>query len=92
MYTLTLTSDCRSAIDWIGDRYAHGYDLKMKLWNDCKQVNPDIEWESEKIITWEIPEYIAWEINDLITEDWLACIDSRSDLAEEFTRFINSIV
>lgn len=92
MYTLTLTSDCRKAIDWIGDRYDHGYNFKMKLWLDCEQINPDSEWESDENITWDIPENIAWEIQSLIEEDWLACIDSRSNLADEFVRFINSLV
>src|SRR5262245_37234458 len=31
MYTLSLTADERKAIDWIGNRYAHGYELRRVL-------------------------------------------------------------
>ncbi len=42
MYSLTLTREDRKAIDWIGDRYAHGSDLKRLLWN-----NDDVDTDSD---------------------------------------------
>jgi hypothetical protein len=50
MYNLLLTSDERSAIDWIGNRYDHG-DLKGLL-TDCEMIadeveSEDIEWSGD---------------------------------------------
>jgi hypothetical protein len=73
------------AIDWVGDRYATGYEFKDQLskcyfrfleMNDgINKVIPrdlDEEWDSQKDIEFGIPESIAWDIKDLFeTEDML---------------------
>ena len=51
MYNLLLTSAERSAIDWIGDRYDHGDDLRGHL-TECEMIadeveSEDIEWSGD---------------------------------------------
>lgn len=70
MYKLILTPEERKAIDWIGGRYAHGYDLYHELVQNCDQ---DGDWESDDLVSFRIPEHIAWSISELIDQDNLAC-------------------
>lgn len=52
MYKLTLTAAERKAIDWIGDRYSNGYDLRKVLigsaWGDDKE---EVCWSTDCDIT-----------------------------------------
>lgn len=75
MYKLTLTPSERRAIDWIGDRYAHGYDLYHLLWGtDCEITPEEVDWDSPVDILFDIPENVAWLIVDIIEgPDGLAC-------------------
>ena len=65
MYTLSLTSGERQAIDHIGGRYAHGHDLFSLLTDFLKE---DEEWSSDDEITFELPEWAAWTIMDIAEE------------------------
>ncbi len=55
MFKLTLTSGERKAIDWVGGRYATGYDLYHLLWCECHDMNEDEEWDSEEDIIFNLP-------------------------------------
>jgi len=78
MYKLTLTYTDRSAIDLIGNRYAHGDEL-YELLIVCDQTiehahdNGDDTWTGRDDITFHIPESTAWRIKDIIEQDNLAC-------------------
>jgi hypothetical protein len=83
MYTLTLTSADRKAIDWIGHRYRHGDELYSLLWSECEQSPDDQDWDSDQPIRFDIPENVAWQIVEIIGEG-LDCFsdDLRSRLWE----------
>ena len=87
---IMLTRDERRAIDWIGERYAHGYDLKKVLWGN---YDGNFDWENSVDITFEVPENKAWAIAEIIrieTEDWkcsLACFNA--ELNEKIYNFLN---
>lgn len=97
MHTLTLSHDERKAIDWIGDRYAHGDELSKLLWNN-EDVDtgflPDehdvMEWDGDYDIEFSFPEHVAWEISRIVEEDNLACFSN--DLKEKIQSFCDSIV
>ena len=62
-YELVLTSADRQAIDWIGDRYSHGYDLFKLLWNvDTISTPDDVDWESNETIIFSLPKHIVQKI------------------------------
>lgn len=63
MYTLILTSDERKAIDWIGDRYSHGYDLYSLLVQSYWITSAN--WDDNCDIEFRIPENIAWQIQEI---------------------------
>lgn len=103
-YKLTLTSDERSALNWIGDRYFHGYDL-MALLSDADTnwsysfaggeycpTDSDIDWGSPMPITIDMAEHVAWEIKEGIeSENYeLACLGS--DLKNKLINFCDKIV
>lgn len=93
MYRLTLTSGERRAIDWVGNRYAHGDELYRLLWAGCKHMLPEgADWDSEEEITFIVPESIAWSIADIADQ-----CDNRWDcfadeLAAKLSRLVGSIV
>ena len=64
MYKLTLTTDERREIDFVGGRYPHGHDL-FKLLMSCDFEN---DWDSEGDVTFTMPEHIAWAIGELAHE------------------------
>jgi hypothetical protein len=45
MYTITLTKDDRRAMDWVGDRYSHGTDLRRVLEAEAVTAVPDQGWD-----------------------------------------------
>lgn len=92
MYQIKLNQEDRKAIDWIGNRYGHGTSLKNILESLEVERNPDVDWESHLDIIYQIPEYKAWELKEVVEGDNLDCINLGSNLAQELTRFINSIV
>jgi len=92
MYQIKLNQEDRQAIDWIGHRYGHGTSLKNILESLDVERNPDVDWESDIDITYQLPEYKAWQLKEVVEEDNLDCINLGSNLAQELTRFINSIV
>ncbi len=63
-YCLTLTASERKAIDWVGTRYATGWDLYHCLFVQSKQ-SPEVDWDDDGEITFTIPEHVAWKIADL---------------------------
>lgn len=67
-YSLTLSKKERDAIDFVGDRYSTGYDLKQALSKAAKQPT-DTEWEEDGDITFAIPEHVAWEIKELAEQE-----------------------
>lgn len=92
MYQIKLAQEDRQAIDWIGHRYGHGTSLKNILESLEVERNPDVDWESDLDITYQLPEYKAWELKEVVEEDNLDCINLGSNLAQELTCLINSIV
>ena len=94
MYKLTLTAGERKAIDWIGNRYAHGddlYDLLIVCTQTCDAVdNGDDTWTGPHDITFEIPEVTAWIIKDMVDQNpSLDCFSST--LVDKFHRFSSAI-
>lgn len=90
MYSLTLTKAERKAIDWIGDRYAHGYELYDVLMD--VESDHDGTWCDDVDITFDIPEHSVWEILNIREES-----DGRWDcFADEFVAkleaFCNNII
>lgn len=90
MYQLTLSYEERRAIDWIGDRYAHGEDLYWWL-TECKRY-PDYDWDERADITFLVPEYIAWEIDDIGVESYYMWDCFSDKLKNKLNDFCNSIV
>ena len=92
MYQLTLSLDERKAMDWIGDRYFHGYELFRILWCDCEAEDENIDWSDEQDITFIVPEHLAWEINEELEKEdkQLACISE--EFKEKLLTFCDSIV
>lgn len=96
MYELTLNASERNAIDWIGNRYSHGDELKDIL-TDCKMTSDecnadDIEWCGDYDITFHIPEHAMWTINDEIINgpDNLACFGN--GLIDKLLQLSNQVV
>jgi len=96
MYTLTLTSDDRKAIDWIGNRYRHGDNLRSLLWSECDQHaiensngNPYHDWDSPQMIQFDIPENVAWQLVEIIGEG-LDCFSD--DLCSRLWEFAAQVV
>lgn len=87
MYQLTLTTDERAALEWIGGRYDHGQPLidillstKYKGW-----------WWGMETIEFNIPEHKAWEIKQLIGDKFiLDCLSE--DLNHKIMKFIENII
>ena len=94
MYNLLLTCDERSAIDWIGNRYDHGDDLRGLL-TECEMVadeveSEDIEWSGDYEIKFTVPEHVAWAINEIIDNGNLECF--AYPLVTKLLDFANSVV
>ena len=94
MYSLLLTKDERSAIDWIGNRYDHGDDLKGLL-TECEMTaddveSEDIEWSGDYEIEFTVPEHVAWAINEIVDNGSLECFSI--DLVCKLLYFANSVV
>ncbi len=86
-YTLTLSSADRSAIDWVGGRYAHGDELSRLLtthgvWNG--------DWDDDGDIVFRMPEHVAWHVADIINESMLDCFNG--ELCEKLRTFADRIV
>ncbi len=92
MYTITLRKDDRRAIDWVGDRYGHGTDLRRVLEGEAVTAVPDQGWESDLAITYHLPEHLAWEVKAIVEEGNLDCINLDSNLAVQLTRLVLAIV
>lgn len=96
MYQLTLTHSERAAIDWVGNRYAHGHELFVQLWcHSTQQVvfteeKDELNWDDPDPITFYIPENVAWRIKELIEQDNLACFNH--ELRVKLEEFRDSIV
>lgn len=87
MYTLTLTSDERRAMDWIGDRYEHNnlYNLyKLLCVNSVKVFYIDGD------IKFTIPENIAWQIKNLLQNGEFECC--AESLVEKLVKFCEDVV
>ncbi len=92
MYALTLTAGERKALDWIGNRYAHGDDLYRLLWGKCKATPDDADWDDSRPITFAVPEHVAWQIRDM-GEDCDYCWDCFADpLCDKLNTFCGEIV
>ena len=94
MYNLLLTGDERSAIDWIGNRYDHGDDLRGLL-TECEMVADEIEseyieWSGDYDIEFFVPEHVAWAINEIIDNGNLECF--AYPLVSKLLDFANSVV
>lgn len=90
MYQLTLTADERRAIDWVGNRYAHGNDLYSALCDCPCQTPEDADWDADCDITYHVPEHVAWAIGEVIDADNLACFGD--GLREKLYRFQGQII
>ena len=94
MYNLLLTTDERSAIDWIGYRYDHGDNLKGLL-TECEMIadeveSEDIEWSGDYDIEFTVPEHVAWAINEIIDNGNFECFSI--ELVRKLLDFANSVV
>ncbi len=75
MYSLTLTHSERTAIDWIGDRYATGSQFRDLLehddclWTPRDDSSATANWDWDCDITYTIPEHIAWKIREEFEQD-----------------------
>jgi hypothetical protein len=90
MYTLTLTHAERAAITWVGNRYAHGYDLYKLLETECDDC--ELEWDAPEDVTFNVPEFVAWqilEIADACNNRW-DCFSPK--LTTKMIRFCMQIV
>lgn len=87
MYKLTLTSDDREALEWIGGRYDHGQPL-IDILLDTEYTGT---WWGPESIEFNIPEHKAWEIRELIGDKFiLDCLSE--DLNHKIIKFIEHIV
>ena len=89
MYSLTLTTDEREAINWIGTRYATGHEFH-KLLSAC--LENDQEWNEPGDITFSIPEHTAWAIVDLFEEEELLFPCFSLAFKEKLLSFMEKIV
>jgi len=88
MYKLVLTAEDRQAIDFVGDRYGHGYTLFLELVS-CMDDSED--WDSHVDIEFTIPEHVAWRCQSLIEEDpYLSCLGE--ELKSKLINLSESIV
>ena len=92
MYHLTLTADERKALDWVGDRYAHGHDLYKLLWVHCEPEGNEEDWDSPNPINFEVSEDVAWQIAAIGEECEYRWDCFAPQLAEKLTAFCVSIV
>lgn len=95
MYKLTLTPAERSAIDWIGNRYAHGNDLySLLLGCECPQFSEDddFDWDCGEDIEFHVPEFIAWSIGEMGRENDYLWDCFADELAKKLTDFCMAIV
>ncbi len=90
-YKLTLTASERSAMDWVGGRYAHGNDL-FKLLCGCQQTPEDADWDSDVDIEFNVPEHVAWQIGEMGNECNYIWDCLSSDFAKKLTDFCMAIV
>lgn len=90
MYTLTLTHAERRAIDFVGNRYATGYDFKRTLISE--HVTESDIWDADDEVTYTIPEHVAWNICNLFEqEDYLfPCF--ALELSSKLIEFTNEVV
>lgn len=96
MYKLTLTKPERMAIDWVGNRYSHGDDLR-KILMSCETDAPILDedddyWNLDVDITFNIVENEAWKIFHMGEESnylW-DCFDD--DLCQKLDTFCLGIV
>lgn len=92
-YTLTLTQDERNAIDWIGNRYAHGDQLREAL-SECTTDRDDDEyiWDFPGDVTFNVRESIAWDICRALEESDFRMDCFGDDLRAKLFRFAEAIV
>lgn len=68
-YILTLTKAERDAIDFVGDRYVHGFQLRELLWQGCLSRWPDgCEWYHHGEVTFTLPEHVAWQVCEMVEQ------------------------
>jgi len=86
-YKLTLTHDERQAIDWVGNRYAHGDELGLLLreWTEA-------EWDDEHDITFVLPEHVAWWIQDIGEEEEYRWTCFAPSFVHKLDQFVAGIV
>ena len=89
MYKLTLMARERKAIDWVGNRYAHGDDLYNIL---ADYLPEDREWGDEGDITFEVRESAAWHIGDIGEECNYLWDCFAPSLAGKLNEFCDSLV
>jgi hypothetical protein len=93
MYKLTLTLSERKAIDWVGNRYATGWDFYQELVFNCKQLEEEgIDWDSDKDITFLIPEHVAWSIMELFEDEKMLFPCYSPEFVTKLMEFYNQIV
>jgi len=85
-YEITLTREERKAMEWVGNRYRHGYGWASIIGEGTE------EWDCDDEITFKIPEHKAWEMKEHYDEcnGFLACFDST--LTRKFDYLMDSII
>jgi hypothetical protein len=92
MYRLVLTPDERAAIDFVGNRYAHGDELYSLLWGECFSYPETLCWDDCQDIGFKIPEIVAWDIRTIGEECQYRWDCFSPELAEKMTKFCMDIV
>lgn len=80
------------AIDWIGSRYRHGWELYHCLWVQSKAIPDNVDWDDEKDITFSVPENVAWKIRDIGEECQYRWDCFSINLASHLSHFCENIV
>lgn len=90
MYSLTLTEGERSAFNWVGKRYATGYDASSIL--SSYMVGEHTEWLQGGDVSFEIPEHAAWAIAELAEQEGNLWPCFSHGLKAKMTALVDSIV
>ena len=90
-YTLTLTREERRAMDWIGNRYPHGYDLSEAIMAaEVWRGGDEWGWFGDETITFYLSESEAWHVADIIGSSQFECFSD--ELRDKLIDWVAAIV
>jgi hypothetical protein len=91
-YTLTLTADERRAIDWVGNRYATGDELRDRLETGIGHDDDEQQWDDKGPVTFSLTEADAWEVRELCEQEEFLYPCFSPELAAKLQALCDSIV